>query len=483
MFSVRPEDKRAGLSKPAEASVAFTLCRFFQAAAAALSTAVFTRLMSTEEFGRFTVINSWLPIIMVLTTFGMSGGVFRQSLVKFEDRKDELAASASGVITVTILLFYGAYLLMRRQINEAMDLDTLIVTGLFLMSWAKVIFDFWANRKRNEYDHRPEVLLTMIMTSAELIVGAVAVICTDRYKAEARFLSIAVLSFAVYVRLFTGFLKKGRFYDKEKWEYYLKLSIPLMPCYLISTVMTQSDRLMIKELTGVSEAGIYGLGHNLAWMLCLFTGAIIYSLHPWIFKRIKAGELKTIGGTVYAVLTAVAFIGLGLVAVTPEALRIFAPEDYHAAKWVIPPLAVSTYFLFMIELFTCFAFYFERSLALTVISITEGLANIVLNYLCIRSFGWIAAGYTTFFCTLCYAAVHYLYMRHIIKKELDDARVLSLTVMSCITAAYMILAAAMMALYDHVIMRYGFILLGLIVIFLMRGRLMRIVDAIRQDRK
>lgn len=43
--------------------------------------------------------------------------------------------------------------------------------------------------------------------------------------------------------------------------------------------------------------------------------------------------------------------------------------------------------------------------------------NIVLNYVFIKMFGYVAAGYTTFVCYLVYCIGHYIFVEHIIKKK------------------------------------------------------------------
>ena len=50
-------------------------------------------------------------------------------------------------------------------------------------------------------------------------------------------------------------------------------------------------------------------------------------------------------------------------------------------------------------------------------SVSGAALNIVLNYIFIRRCGYIAAGYTTLVCYLCYCVAHYLMMRRILRKE------------------------------------------------------------------
>ena len=40
---------------------------------------------------------------------------------------------------------------------------------------------------------------------------------------------------------------------------------------------------------------------------------------------------------------------------------MFAPESYIDAIWVIPPIAMSVYFMFAYDLFAKFEFYYEKT--------------------------------------------------------------------------------------------------------------------------
>ena len=467
------------LSLPVKASVAFMLCSFFQRGISVLTTPIFTRLLTTEQYGYYTVFNSWLEIISVFTTLKLAGSVFQQALVKFDDRRDELSASTAGLGTTITLLVYCIYLPLRSRINDLLGMNTLIMTCIFAASWATLMFELWADRQRNEYRYKPLVALTVFTSIAKPLFGIIAILATQEYKAEARIESLVATEVIAYFWLFVLFLKRGKYFHKEFWKYSLSLNIPLIPHYLTRMVLNQSDKLMIKSMVGLSEAGIYGLSHSLAWLLTLVTTAILNTMNPWVFQRIKKEEFHRIGKTSYAILAIVAVTGMGLISTAPEIVRIFAPKDYYSAIWVIPPLVVSVYFMFMYSLFACFEYYFEKSGFLVTASTVGGVLNIVLNYFFIKWFGFIAAGYTTLFCYIFYAVVHYAFMMKIQKENLDDVRVYNPVIIIGVSGAFMIAAAIMMITYNLTIVRYAIIAAALLFIYIKRKTVVNVVKEVR----
>lgn len=468
------------MSLPVKASLAFVLCSFMQRGISTLTTPVFTRILTTEQYGYYSIFNSWLDIVSVFTTLKLSGSVFMQALVKFEDDRDELTASTAGLGTTVTFVVFCIYFPFRKWINQWMGMNTLIMVCIFIASWATMMFELWADRQRNEYRYKPLVALTIFTSIAKPLAGVIAILSTQEYKAEARIISLVAVEIFAYSWLFIKFMKEGKtYFNKRFWKYSLSLNIPLIPHYLTRMVLNQSDRLMINAMVGYSAAGIYSLAHNLAWMLTLITNAILNSLNPWIFQRIKKGEFHRIGSLSYAILSIVAVCGLGLISIAPEVVKIFAPSNYYDAIWVIPPLCASVFFLFMYSLFADFEYYYEKSNFLMVASTTGGILNIVLNYFCIRIFGYIAAGYTTLFCYIFYAVAHYLCMKKIIKDNLDNMKIYDVSAVLGISLVFLLASAIMMATYNKILIRYGIIFITAIILYIMRSRIIGIVKEIK----
>lgn len=472
--------KAKNLSLPVKVSLAFMLCSFMQRGISTLTTPIFTRLLTTEQYGYYSIFNSWLDIVSVFTTLKLSGSVFMQALVKFEDDKDELTASTAGLGTTITLIVVCLYLPLRAWINRLMGMTTLIMMCIFAASWATMMFELWADQKRNEYKYKPLVALTIFTSIAKPLAGIIAILSTVEYKAEARIISLVIVEILSYSWLFVMFLKKGKtYYNKRFWKYSLSLNIPLIPHYLTRMVLNQSDRLMINAMIGYGAAGIYSLAHNLAWMLTLITNAILNTFNPWIFQRIKKKEYEKIAPLSYAVLMCAAVMGIGLIAVAPEIVGIFAPAKYYEAVWVIPPLCASVFFLFMYSLFSDFEYYYEKSNFLAVASTVGGVLNIILNYFCINAFGYLAAGYTTLFCYIFYAVVHYICMSRIIKENIPNVKIYNVKIILLISFAFLGISALLMMTYDKLVIRYSIIFAAMFCLVIMRKKIISIVKELK----
>lgn len=77
-------------------------------------------------------------------------------------------------------------------------------------------------------------------------------------------------------------------------------------------------------------------------------------------SKIKAKRIKDIANVAYTTLIMLAFLNLFLILLAPEVVAIFAPAAYYEAIYVIPPVAMSVYFMYAYDLFAKFAFYYEK---------------------------------------------------------------------------------------------------------------------------
>ena len=143
-------------------------------------------------------------------------------------------------------------------------------------------------------------------------------------------------------------------------------------------------------------------------------------------------------------------------------VRIFAPPEYSEAIWAIPPVAMSSYLLFMYDYFARFEFYYEKTLGIMLASIFGAVLNVVLNYLCIRRWGYLAAAYTTLLCYLVYVLCHYYFMSRICRQYEIKPKIYDTRVLVGLTLALIVLGFSIMATYTVTWLRYTILALGLL---------------------
>lgn len=466
-----------------KASFWFLVCSFLQKGISVITTPIFTRLLSTQEYGSYNVYTSWQNILVIFITLNLFYGVYTKGLIKFETNRETFSSSMYGLVSALVVIWLIIYLPLHEWWNSFLDLRTAEVLMMILSIWATSIFSFWAAAQRFDYKYRKLVLLTIIVSIAKPALSIFLIrICED--KVLARIAGITIVELVSYVGLyFFQYKRNTTFYNKEYWCYALAFNIPLIPHYLSQSVLNSADRIMIKQMVSLEAAGIYGLAYSISMIMKLFNTALLQTINPWLYKKIKNNELQKIGNIAYLALMVIAVVNLVLIALAPEMVAIFAPRSYYEAIWVIPPVAMSVFFVFEYSLFADFEFYFEKTKSIMAASIIGAVLNIALNYIFIRIYGYYAAGYTTLFCYIVYALGHYYFMRQICNKELNGYRVYDPKIIFLISGGFVLIGFLLLLTYRLPLIRYIIVFSSIVALIIFRHKIKSILSQLIRLRK
>jgi O-antigen/teichoic acid export membrane protein len=177
----------------------------------------------------------------------------------------------------------------------------------------------------------------------------------------------------------------------------------------------------------------------------------------------------------------IAIISIGLVLVAPEIIWILGGDKYAEGIWVVAPVSASIYFQFLYAMYGNIEFYYEENLFIMFASIGAAGLNIVLNYIFIKLYGFVAAGYTTLVCYVLYAFFHYKFSSYVLKKHTGGMKHLynDKFVLLC-AVAVIVLSLLLMSLYNYPVIRYLVVAGILVAMFICRKRIKNILQKIRK---
>ena len=92
-----------------KASFWFAVCSFLQKGISLLTTPIFSRLLSSEEYGVFSVYSTWQGIITIIATLNLASGVYLRGLIKFEEDQDEFTYSLQYLYVFNTILVFIIY--------------------------------------------------------------------------------------------------------------------------------------------------------------------------------------------------------------------------------------------------------------------------------------------------------------------------------------------------------------------------------------
>ncbi|MGN0438542.1 MAG: oligosaccharide flippase family protein [Lachnospiraceae bacterium] len=461
-------------------SISYTVCSILQNCISFITLPLFTRLLTTEQYGQCTIYGSWSSILMIFVTLNLAYGSFSAAMIKFENRRDEYITSVQGICLLLAGIFFLIYIPFRNLWNKLFELPTILVCILIVEILFANATNMWMSKNRFEFKYKKIVALSLSLSILSPLVSYIFVIGATE-KGYARIIGSALVNILFGIVIFVVCTKKGKkFYNKEFWKYALGFNIPLLVYYLSQAIFNQSDRIMISHMTGTDNAAMYGVAYNLAMVLTFVLSAINGSYVPWMYGKMKDGNEEENKSVSIVLVLLMALMILCVIWYAPEIITIMAGKQYTAAIYVVAPVAMSLLLLFYSQLFINVEFYYAEKKMLVFASIGAAVLNIILNYVLIPVFGFVVAGYTTLISYIVFVISNYYAMKRVlIKRNLPD-NMYDYKWLILIFVTFMVSGFLGVALYSWIIPRILITILILVLVILNRSKFLYTIAMIRK---
>ena len=447
---INVKEKIKNIPKPVISSFMYMLVVFFQSGMNLLTTPIFSRILSTADYGITNTYSSWYNVLTIFVTLNLSAGVYNNALVDFEKDRDKVTSSFLSISVVLSIIAFIFYLFFKDTIKQLLGLSEYLIDFMFANFLTAPAWGLFLAKEKFDYKYLKPVLITVITFILNPIIGIIGVNLFPDNKAVAKVIFSGFPTLVVNLILFIYILIKGKcFFNKQYWKYALIFNIPLIPHYLSNVILAQSDRIMIQKILGDSAAGIYGIAYTLSNVIQGVFVGINAAWIPFTYKNLKACRYKKIGKYSNLLLCFVGIISVLLVLCAPEIIKILAPSEYYEAVWVIPPIVLGLYFSFLSSLFGNIEFYYKKNIFVTIATTSAAILNIILNAIFIPKYGFVAAGYTTAVGYVALAISHYIFMKKIQLENVYYSKKILL-----ISVIVVVLTFMSMLIYNFLIIRY-----------------------------
>lgn len=448
------KNKYRSLPTVVKASLWYTLCSILIKGTSFLTVPIFSRVLSVEDYGKYTLYNSWVQLFTVLMTLNLSMGVFLKGLVKYEDQRDKYVASMQ-ILTAIICMVWLVLFLLGKSFFES--ITGLPFSFLFVMIFHILMIsaiNFWSTRLRFEYKYISFVVVSLLIGIGTPIINFFAVTLSHDKG------STMIYSFAAYQALIGTFffiwnITRSKLNGiSSYWMFALRFNIPLIPYYFSQIALDQIDRVMIAHFFGQRQVAMYNIPYQMSMALSIISTSISNAFIPTLYQKIKAGtenELKKAQSYILIIIgVGTLFINL----LSPEILAFLAPSKYSGAVWIIGPVVIGMYLKYLINILNNIEFYYENTSLSMIISVIAAGSNILLNYFLLPKYGYIIAGYTTMISFLISLILHLFFVRNL---KYDDS--LDMRNVIIISTMVIVLVLASQLLYSEILIRGLIILL------------------------
>lgn len=368
----------------------------FNKGIAFLTVPIFTRILSTYDYGIVNTYNSWVSILNMVLGCALTMGV-RASFIDYEKETEGFIAS---IVMFTFSVTIGASLLVGL-IAFFLPINRIYIVLIILCClhggfWA--IIDDYLQYLMMKYRYKERTLL-MILPNLIALSASIAVIMlfltSEKYLGRIVTTSIVYILFGLFVICINSRTKVSSEKKEEYVKYGLSVSAPLILHGVALSLLSQSDRTMITWLADASQTGIYSLIYNFSMIATVITTSLDGLWIPYFIDCLKNHETNSINDKVTWYIALMTCSMVCLILVGPEIVKILAPSAYWEGISIIPPIVLANYLIFCYSLYVNTEHFYKETKSIAVYTLIAALFNVAMNYIFIPKRGYFAAAYIT----------------------------------------------------------------------------------------
>jgi len=390
---------------------------FFTKALGFISVPVFTRLLTPDEYGILAIFNSIISISTILLGLNFHGAVNRYYHEKEKKFGEFISSNILFLFFFNIISFYLINL-FKNEISNLINIDVDVFIIAVIVAIFNIPINMFLSYLQTSKQSDKYSFLSVSKSLLILIISIVWVYLLSEQRYFGKIYGNLVVSGVIFISAIIYFIKLGKPKFKFKYvKYSLIFGIPLIPHALSGFILSYFDRIAINQLTGSLDTGLYSFAYNVGAIMNVVVMAMNKAWVPMFYDNLKNENYIKINDMAKNYAKYIFFTAITLVLFSKELVMILADEKYYSALKIVPIIILSYIFVFLYTIFANYSFYLKKTGLISLSTLLAGLINIVLNYLLIPKFGFVAAAYTTLFSYVLLFVFHYVNVRFILEQK------------------------------------------------------------------
>lgn len=395
----------------------YTITNFLVKGISFLSIPIFTRLLSTSEFGMVSLYAAWLSIFTVLIGFGLNESIRRAKYDYSEELFNEFISSVLFLSVIIFSLYFLIFLLFIEFFLTVTGIGSILFYFMIFQAFFTNVYNIAITKYRLEYRYKFTSILTIFVTLSGLMLSIYFISNTfTENKFVGRIIGDGLLLIGAGLIFLLIFLNKGkRLISIGYWRYSLILGFPLIFHGLGLIANAQIDRIVINHFWGSSVTGIYSFAYQVGMISLIIAIGLDQAWNPWFFEKYKANAFNIIREKAKVLRNSYTVIYATILFLTPELVELMATKSYWEGQYIIPWIFMAHYFVFMYTLEINVEYASKRTKIIAAATIISAVINLGLNVLLVPKYGYVAAVITTVVSYYLLFLLHYFITAKIIK--------------------------------------------------------------------
>lgn len=388
---------------------------------------IFTNLMGTEDYGIFSIYTSYVTIFEVIILLGLSATVrmakFNKEL-SFDRYMGTIACIPVFITLISMVLING---LSVFGISSVLSMRIELWNFLFITSACSAVSGIIGARLVIDAEYKKYMAFSLINVISS--VGVSLLLCYtifryhNIYMARVWGMCLSSIISCLFI-LKTSHTKIC--FEKACFKQAIIWGIPLLFHTLATVILTQSDRIVIKEIEGYSNAGIYSIAVTMISIpLTLYT-SFESAWAPWLFDKLEKKDYESTYKLNNKYIVFFATIIAGFMLICPDVIHVFTNKNYWDSVYSLVPLSISVFGEMIYSLPTNVEYFNKKTLYITTGTIATTVINIILDIIFVFNWGYIGAAYATSISKIILFLFHWYFSKKIDKNDVFSPKVIGI---------------------------------------------------------
>lgn len=428
-------------SKVVKAGTWYTLTNFFTIGISFLTLPIFTRLLSTEDYGITSVYSSYLNIFVIVFSLDVVASIQRGKF-DFKDNYNQFVSSVLFLGTISFIIFSLLILAFQSFFSKMLDLEPILLYVLLINAFFAFVQNLVLAKFRVEYNYKK---ISLIQIANSLIGVILSIILITRFFTNTKYLGrilgsslpVIISGFILLLYIFT---QGKEIINKIYWKYALIISVPLILHNLAGIINAQFDRIFINKYIGSSEAGIYSFAYNVGMIIDVLWVSTNQAWVPWFYERMDANNYSAIRKRAKNFRDFFTLAYILILFVSPEIIKIMADKRYSDGLVIVPYIFMAYYFNLMYSFEVNVEFYTRKTHLISIGTILAAVINVVLNIVLIPKYGYLIAAVTTVISSFFLFVFHFIVVNYLLRIRIFGIRfhLVSLSYVVIATTVFMV---------------------------------------------
>jgi O-antigen/teichoic acid export membrane protein len=388
-----------------------------------ISIPIFTRLLTPEDYGIVSVYNAYIGIMVVILSLNSFSAVNRYCYEKKEDFNEFLGTSfifiglIFSILTFIFLLFYD-------KLSLLINLPKSLLIYLILMSLFNIVYSIYLQILYPQKKSKLIARISIIYGYSGFVLAAILTFILQENRYLGKIWASLVIGFIFFIYFLLKLMKDIKFsLNLNHIRYIIFYSFPLIPYVLSEFILGQFDRIMINSITSTKSAGLYSLGYSIGMLLVIVISATQASMTPDFFKFLDNREFERLNSLIKKIFSIIILVALGIILFGQELLLLIADPRYYSSVSVIPIITIGYIFYGIFVFYGMYIGYTKRTLYLSLTVLAAGIINIILNYILIPKYDYLAAAYTTMISYFIMFLFTWLVVKYVLKQIVPSLKI------------------------------------------------------------